>query len=46
MGLGANDNIVFMIAFAISFPKMSGFHILCYLSAEILTKTAFKAAIL
>src|SRR6218665_3940320 len=46
IGLGVNGNIVFMIACAIGFPKMYSFHTLCYLKAEILTKTEFKAAIL
>src|SRR6218665_2287511 len=46
VGLGENGNIVSMIAFAISFPKMYSFPTLCYLKAEILTKPEFKAAIL
>src|SRR6218665_378988 len=46
IGVGANENIVFLIAYIISLPKMYSFHTLCYLQAEILTKTCFMAAIL
>src|SRR6218665_1115263 len=46
IGLGANVNIVFMIAYIISFPNMSSFHTFQKYFAEIFTKTCFMAAIL
>ena len=46
MELGANGNIILLIAYAIGFSKMYSFYTLCFLKAEILKKTCFKAAIL
>src|SRR6218665_1397479 len=43
--LGQDGNIAFPISYTISFPKMYCFHTLCYLQAEILTKTCFMVAI-
>src|SRR6218665_2428176 len=46
IGVGANENIVFLIAYIISFPKMYCFHTFKRNLAEILTKTCFMLAIL
>src|SRR6218665_3233944 len=43
--LGQDGNTAFPISYTISFPKMYSFHTLCYLQAEILTKTCFMVAI-
>jgi len=44
--LEQDGNIVFPISYTMSFQKMYSFHTLCYLQAEIFTKTCFMAAIL
>jgi len=46
IGPGANEDIVFLIDYTISFPKMYSFYTFQRNHAEILTKTCFKAAIL
>src|SRR6218665_1579296 len=46
IGVGANVNIVFLIAYIISFPNMYSFHTFQNYLAEIFTKTCFMAAIL
>src|SRR6218665_1935029 len=46
IGPGANENIVFLIAYTISFPKMYSFNTFQRTLAEILMKTCFMAAIL
>jgi len=43
---GQMATLFLLIAYVISFSKMYSFYTLCYLKAEILTKTCFTAAIL
>src|SRR6218665_1217901 len=43
---GANENIIFLIAYTISFPKIYSLYTFQKNVTEILTKTCFKAAIL
>ena len=46
IGPGANEDIVFLIAYTISFPKVYSFHAFQRNLAETLTKPCFMAAML
>jgi len=46
IGFGENGNIVFLIVYTISFPKMYSFYTFQRNLAEILTKTCLMVAML